>query len=174
MPPRALILLFASLSIAGTADGADKLERIRPSDDGTHFVLEGSKQRVVMWGFNYDRDDRGRLLEDYWGDEWPTVAGDFREMKALGVNVVRVHLQLARFMKDATRTDDENLGRLARLVKLAEETGLYLDLTGLGCYHKKVVPDWYNALDEAARWEVQARFWKAVAGICKASPSLFC
>jgi len=25
-----------------------------------------------MWGFNYDRDDAGRLLEDYWEKEWDT------------------------------------------------------------------------------------------------------
>ena len=49
------------------------------------------------------------------------------------------------------------------LVRLAEETGLYLDVTGLGCYHRGDVPAWYDALDEAARWDVQARFWSAVA-----------
>ena len=174
MSLRALAVLAAYLVVAGPAVGADKLDRIRPGADGTHFVFETSKQRVVMWGFNYDRDDNGRLLEDYWGDEWPTVAGDFREMKGLGANVVRVHLQLGRFMKDATRSDGENLARLAGLVKLAEETGLYLDVTGLGCYRKKDVPAWYDALDEAARWDVQARFWKAVAGACRGSPAIFC
>ena len=57
---------------------------------------------------------------------------------------------------------------------MAERTGLYLDLTGLGCYHKQDVPAWYDALDVAARWEVQARFWRAVAGACKDSPAVFC
>jgi hypothetical protein len=163
-----LLVLLASNAWAGG------LERIKASPDGSHFVMEKSSERVVMWGFNYDRDDSGRLLEDYWADEWATVAEDFREMKALGANVVRIHLQLRRFMKDATRPDDENPARLARLVKLAEETGLYLDVTGLGCYHKKEVPAWYDALDEPARWDVQARFWKAVAGACKDSSAIFC
>lgn len=27
---------------------------------------------------NYDHDDDGRLLEDYWQDEWPTVVEDFQ------------------------------------------------------------------------------------------------
>ncbi len=151
-----------------------KLDRIRPSEDKTHFVREGTNERIVMWGFNYDHDDAGRLLEDYWGDEWDTVAEDFREMKALGANVVRVHLQLARFMEDEEQPDETNLDRLRRLVRLAEETGLYLDVTGLGCYHKKDVPGWYNSLEESARWDVQARFWKAVAGVCKDSPAIFC
>ena len=59
-------------------------------------------------------------------------------------------------------------------MRLAEQTGLYLDLTGLGCYHKQDVPAWYDALEESDRWDVQARFWKAVAGVCKDSPAIFC
>jgi cellulase (glycosyl hydrolase family 5) len=153
---------------------ASKLGRVRPSEDKTYFVHIRTNKRIVMWGFNYDRDEGGRLLEDYWKDEWATVAEDFREMKGLGANVVRVHLQLARFMKDAKRSDDENLVRLGRLVKLAEELELYLDVTGLGCYHKKDVPGWYDALEEPARWDVQARFWRVVAGACKDSPAIFC
>jgi len=158
----------------GVAPAAGKLVRIRPSADKTHFVRDGTADRVVIWGYNYDHDDAGRLLEDYWRDEWATVAADFREMKGLGGNVVRVHLQLARFMKAADQPDGENLARLADLVRLAEETGLYLDVTGLGCYHKQAVPGWYDALEESARWDVQARFWKAVAGACKGSPAVFC
>ena len=127
-----------------------------------------------MWGFNYDRDDAVRLLEDYWADEWDMVAADFREMKALGANIVRVHLQLARFMTGPDRPDDRNLARLAKLVRLAEETGLYLDITGLGCYHKQDVPAWYDRLDETQRWGVQAKFWIAVANVCRDSPAIFC
>src|SRR5690242_5542952 len=83
-----------------------KLDRIRPSAGKTHFVRAGTDERIVMWGVNYDHDDAGRLLEDYWGDEWATIAEDFREIQGLGANVVRVHLQLARFMKDAERPDE--------------------------------------------------------------------
>src|SRR4051812_24185665 len=168
------LVVLAPASAPAPAPTPRTLDRIRPSEDRTHFVRAGTGERIVMWGVNYDRDDAGRLLEDYWGDEWATVAGDFREMKGLGANVVRVHLQLARFMTDAERADEANLARLGRLVRLAEETGLYLDVTGLGCYHKRDVPAWYDALEEPARWDVQARFWKAVAGGCKDSPAIFC
>ena len=64
--------------------------------------------------------------------------------------------------------------RLAKLVRLAEQMRLYLDVTGLGCYHKQDVPAWYDELDEDARWGVQVRFWQAVAGVCKDSPAIFC
>jgi Cellulase (glycosyl hydrolase family 5) len=59
-------------------------------------------------------------------------------------------------------------------VALSEKTGIYLDLTGLGCYHKKDVPAWYDNLSEKDRWDVQARFWEAVTGRFAKSPAIFC
>ncbi|MGE5297538.1 MAG: glycoside hydrolase family 5 protein [Solirubrobacterales bacterium] len=99
---------------------------------------------------------------------------DFQEMRQLGANVVRIHLQLGRFMQGPAEPNDAALDKLDRLVELAERAGLYLDVTGLGCYHKAAVPGWYDALPEQARWEVQARFWEAVAERCAQSPAVFC
>jgi hypothetical protein len=158
---------------ASSVFAADPLPRIRPSKDNTHFVTSTGK-RFVVWGVNYDHDDPGRLIEDYWHDEWNTVIEDFREIKALGANVVRVHLQTGKFLDAPDKPNAKNLVRFERLVRLAEETGLYLDVTGLGCYHKKDVPAWYDKLDEAARWDAQEVFWKAIAKAGKGSPAIFC
>ena len=147
---------------------------VRVSDDRTGFVLDPGGKPFKPWGVNYDHDAKGRLIEDYWEDEWDAVAGDFREMKQLGANVVRVHLQFGKFMTAADKPDEKSLDRLAKLLKLAEETGLYLDLTGLGCYHKADVPAWYDKLSETERWDAQAAFWTAVASRCKDSPAVFC
>jgi len=95
-------------------------------------------------------------------------------MKALGANVVRIHLQLGRFMEAPDKPRAEALGQLSRLLALAEETGLYLDLTGLGCYRKADVPAWYDRLPESSRWDVQAAFWESVAARCAAGPAVFC
>lgn len=153
---------------------AASLGFIGVSEDGQHFVYTGSGRKFTPWGFNYDHDREGRLLESYWAEEWGTVAEDFAEMKALGANTVRIHLQLGRFMRSPTEPERESLQLLSRLLELAEETGLWLDLTGLGCYRKPEVPEWYNALAEQERWEVQARFWEAVAQTCSGSPAIFC
>jgi hypothetical protein len=171
-----LLLLTAVLAVrtSSAAEPTAPLRWIKPSPDKTHFVFEGTDERVVMWGVNYDHDDDGRLLEDYWADEWPTVVEDFKEIKDLGANVVRVHLQTGRFLDAADTPNAANLERLAKLVKLAEETGLYLDVTGLGCYHKKDVPAWFDALAESDRWDAQCVFWKAVAKVCKDSAAVFC
>jgi Cellulase (glycosyl hydrolase family 5) len=165
-------LLLAVWSSVRPAEA--KLERIAVSKDGRGFVRLPSGRPFTPWGFNYDHDDAGRLIEDYWEREWPRVVGDFHEMRDLGANVVRVHLQFGRFMDAPDRPNVGALRRLAKVVALAERVGLYLDITGLGCYHKPDVPSWYDALDEAGRWAAQAQFWEAVAGQCARSPAVFC
>jgi len=177
-----LICVFVLLARAGLATGTNDavvsvrgqpLAWIRTSADKTHFVCDGTDNSFVPWGFNYDHDDAGRFLEYYWADDWTKVTNDFREMKILGANVVRVSPQLCCLMKSPEQPDQTNLARLGMLVRLAEENGLYLDVTGLGYYHKDEVPA-YDALDESARWKVQARYWRAVADVCKDSPAIFC
>jgi dienelactone hydrolase len=162
-------------TILGAATSTNSgLELIAVSRDKRGFVRAPSGRKFVPWGFNYDRDYKSRLLEDYWETEWVTVVEDFREMRALGANVVRVHLQFAKFVDAPGRPNEGALERLGRLVKLAEETGLHLDVTGLACYRKKDVPAWYSSLGEAERWAAQAKFWEAVASRCADSTAIFC
>ncbi|CAN5155158.1 cellulase family glycosylhydrolase [soil metagenome] len=142
--------------------------------DKKGFVLEPTNTAFSPWGFNYDRDHAGRLIEDYWDAEWEKVSRDFAAMKKLGANVVRIHLQVGKFMQSTKQPNGKALERLGKLVKLAEETGLYLNVTGLGCYHKADVPEWYEKLDERGRWNAQAHFWQFMAATCAASPAIFC
>lgn len=174
MESRNFLLTLAIVVSGADATAAEQMEFMRIADDARSFVLADSGRPFVPWGFNYDHDERGRLLEDYWDEEWPKVEEDFREMRDLGANVVRIHLQLGRFMEAADKPRRESLERLDRLLQLAERTGLYLDLTGLGCYHRQDIPAWYDELAEQERWKVQARFWSAVAKRCAESSAVFC
>ena len=167
-------LLLSIALVATLAEPAQALEHIRVSDDGSHFVRATSGDRFVVWGVNYDHDGDGRLLDEYWIDEWDTVVEDFREIKSLGANCVRIHLQVGKFLDAPDQPSAAALTQLKKLVRLAEETGLYLDVTGLACYHKANVPDWFDALDESQRWAAQAVFWKAIAETCSGSPAIFC
>jgi hypothetical protein len=63
---------------------------------------------------------------------------------------------------------------LRRMLRLAEQTGIYLDVTGLACYRTADIPKWYDDLDDAGRWKAQAAFWEAVASECAGSPAVFC
>ena len=104
----ALALLLVLLSLASASDAqAAGIEGVRISPDGKSFVLAESGRPFRVWGVNYDHDshgENGRLLEDYWDDEWETVRSDFQEMKELGANVVRIHLQVGKFMRAPLKT----------------------------------------------------------------------
>ncbi|MFB0525555.1 MAG: hypothetical protein ACETVZ_08420, partial [Phycisphaerae bacterium] len=155
------IVVFAFFVLASSAAApalCEQLQWIGVSEDKQSFTLEKSGERFMPWGFNYDHDEGGRLLEDYWLSEWDTIEQDFREMKQLGANVVRIHLQLGKFMKGPKEPNQASLDKLVQLARLAERLELYLDVTGLGCYHKKDVPRWYDELPEQQRWDVQAQF----------------
>ena len=147
------------------------LQPIAIDDSGGHFVR--GQEAFVPWGFNYV-GKFGSILEEYWDEDWPRVERDFRAMQKLGANVVRLHLQVGTYMKEPTVADPGALRRLRRVLDLAQENGLYLDLTGLGCYHLDSVPEWYDGLTESERWKSQAAFWEAVAKTCSKHPAVFC
>lgn len=77
-------------------------------------------------------------------------------------------------MRAPDQPETEALAQLRRLLRLAEETGLYLDVTGLACYRPADAPAWYDKLDEKGRWAAQANFWDAVAEVCQPSAAVFC
>jgi hypothetical protein len=168
--------LALTLSLLTAVTGADAVGtgKIEIASDSHSFTFADSGRRFVPWGFNYDHVSDGRLIEDYWDGEWSKIEKDFADMHKLGANVVRIHLQFGKFMDAADRANDKQLDRLGDLLKLAERERLYLDLTGLGCYHKKDVPAWYDKLSEKERWDAQARFWEAVAARCAKSNAIFC
>lgn len=163
----------AFLGVSAHAEGK-RLDCITVGKDGRSFTYASSGKAFLPRGFNYDRDYKLRLIEDYWEAEWPTVEQDLAEMKQLGAHIVRVHLQFGRFMNGPNEPGRKALDRLGKLLDLAESTGLYLDLTGLACYRKSDVPAWYDRLDEKARWRAQAAFWEAVSARCVGSPAVFC
>ncbi|WP_428937596.1 cellulase family glycosylhydrolase [Fontivita pretiosa] len=165
---------MAVTSLASFAAQVRATEWIELASDGRGFVQRPSGRVFIPWGFNYDRDSSFRLIEDYWHEEWATVRQDFEEMKQLGANVVRVHLQFAKFMDAPDRPNQANLQRLRQLVDLAEAVGVYLDLTGLGAYRRQDTPAWYDALDEPQRWAAQAQFWQAIAAACADRPAVWC
>lgn len=144
---------------------------------GTGFVLAESGAKFIPWGYNYFRDEKYRLLEDYWNEDgpqgWAKFERDFREMKRLGANVVRLHLQFEKFMDAPGKPNQLNLARLAKVISLAEELGLYLDITGLGTYRLKDVPIWYRNAAEKEHWAMQAEFWEAIAQVCANRPAVF-
>lgn len=173
--------LVVSLTTAAAARGAEQpppaeLPRVKVSGDGKAFVLAGGDATPFFpWGFNY-LGLFDHLAEDDWGTDegWKRIERDFREMKKLGGNVVRWHLQFETFMAAPDRPKAEELRRLRKLLDLSRDAGLYLDLTGLNCFRLKRIPEWYDRLSESDRWAAQAAFWEAIAKTCAGHSAVFC
>ena len=164
-----LYLSICSLSLA-------ELPSIEISKDGQSFITSKGEP-FVAWGVNYDHDERsggGELLDEYWDTRWSTVVEDLKEIKALGANVVRIHLQVGRCMKSPTEADPTYLAKYRQLLLLCNELDLYLDVTGLACYHKSSIPEWFDALSEEERWHTQAVFWQAIAQTGTDQSCIFC
>ena len=171
------ILAIVLLTLPSTGNAQETrvttMPRIEISKNGEEFVFAGTETRFTPWGFNFVGKFE-HIVEEYWTDELKSVDADFARMKQLGANVVRLHLQLSTYMTSATTIDEAQLKRLRATLAVAQKHGLYLDLTGLGCYHIDRVPDWLDELSEEERWEVQAKFWEAIAKTCDGHPAVFC
>jgi hypothetical protein len=165
--------LLADCTAGRATAAAEGMEPVRVTADGHGFVLAESGTPFTPWGCNY-LGEFGTILEEYWADDWEAIADDFRAMRGLGANVVRVHLQLPAFMESPERMRPESLDRLRRLLDLARDHGLRVDVTGLCLYRIKDVPAWLDALDEEGRWRAQEFFWREIARACRDHPAVFC
>lgn len=131
---------------------------------GTGFA-DATGKPFIPWGVNYTNTNQLRLMDDNWQEDstWQIILEDFREMKALNLNVIRIHLQYNKFMLNTTTPNQASLNRLKELVAFAGIYGLYVDITGLCAYILEDSPAWYDALNEEGRWATQAICWKSIA-----------
>jgi hypothetical protein len=145
-------------------------EFVTISPDKKGFVLDPSGDRYVPWGNNYASVDiMQRLAKDP-----ARVEREFADMKAAGATVARVHPEMPALLRGRGEANAQALDRLAHLLKIAENTGIYIQITGLACYKIKDRMAWYDALDDESRWKVQEFFWSTVARTCAKSPAVFC
>ena len=77
--------LIQTAPLIGSALQLDKapLDFMQIGGKGHHFAFSKSRTEFKPWGFNYDHDRTGRLLEGYWNKEWDAVVADFQEMTEL-------------------------------------------------------------------------------------------
>ena len=154
-------------SVAGHVRADQQTIEVSPDKKG--FVIAPSGKSFVPWGNNYALDIMDRLAHDP-----ARVERDFAEMKAAGANVARIHPEMPAFFGGPNEIDPGAIERLRSLLGIAQKNGMYLHITGLACYRVKQRMAWYDAEDEAHRWNTQALFWENIAKACAASPGVFC
>jgi hypothetical protein len=98
---------------------------------------------------------------------------DFRHMRELGVNCVRVFLTLGSFFLEPDRLSPEALAKFDRFLTLAEEAGIYVHPTGPD--HWEGLPDWAKGDRYAAEPYLKALevFWSQFAARYRARPVIF-
>ncbi len=161
-------LLFVLAFLAGGACAAG-METVKIAPDQKGFVLHPSGDRYVPWGHNYGSVD---IMERLANDP-ARVEREFSEMKAAGTTVARIHPEMPRILVGPDKADPHALDQLRKLLKIAENSGIYLKITGLACYTIKDRMAWYDSMDEQGRWKTQAFFWETIARTCAESPAVF-
>ncbi len=133
-------------------------------------------------------------FETWSSSSIPTAVHDIDVARQLGVNVLRIFVQLPEMIDppDGTHPNGTanatHLAQLRQLVDLAASMGVYTDVTGLAGPQVGDCPDqdsvtsgyqntdpscWYDAVtNEAARWNAQAYFWTSVANTLKTQPGV--
>ena len=57
------------------------MPRVEVAANKKGFVLAGTTTPFRPWGLNYGNS--GRLIEDFWADDWPTVEAEESQQRAL-------------------------------------------------------------------------------------------
>ena len=148
---------------------AGGLDRIVTSSDGNGFVGATTQRAFTPWAL--DMEIRGLVLSDT--TVWNTIVDDVREQRRMGANMIRVLMEFDQLVgppsigwPDGT-PKASGITFLTNLATLANQTGVYLDFTGLGFQLPHNVPTWDDGLDEAGWWRAHRTFWTAAAGALK-------
>lgn len=163
-----LTLLLLDTRVEAENSGA-MTEVVQVTSDLDGFILHPSGQRFIPWGHNYASVDLiSRLAADP-----ERVAREFVAMKAAGTTVARIHPEMPLLIKGPKEADPKGLKLLTQLLKIAADTNIRLQITGLACYSIDKRLDWYDGMNEEERWAVQAFFWETIAKACAQSPAVF-
>jgi hypothetical protein len=129
------------------------------------------------WGMNWGVGDHEPVI-DYFNNpttrNFGVLRSELRTARAMGANSMRIYVQLGQVMATPIQPRQRTLTALRRLLALAQTEGIYLDITGDLVWQPSRAPAWYGGLTRQQRWQVQARFWKAVAHAAADSPAVLC
>jgi hypothetical protein len=170
----ACIVVVGALAQARPADASMPLVHARGADlrAGGHPFFSygvyylGPASLFPAYSF---RDPRESHLRRY-------ILG-LRSAKGLGANTARIFLQLFDFVHRShghLRVRKRALARYSRVLEAAQRMRLHLDVTGNLVWFPDEAPAWYDRMPARERWQVQARFWRAVARVSAPSNAVLC
>jgi hypothetical protein len=129
------------------------------------------------WGMNWGVGNHNPVLAYFdhpSSANFATLETELRVARQMGANSMRVPLELGQVMASPTQPRQATLSALKQLLQLAQSQRIYLDITGNIVWRPSHSPAWYEQMPWRARWQVQARFWRAVANTAWTSPAVLC
>ncbi len=162
---RALLLLV--LLAAPTLAVAGDLPRIKVAADHKGLVTEAGAPFIPV-GVNYFRPHTGWAPQVWKQFDADATARDFKKLKELGFNCVRVFLSYGSFCTESGLVKPAGLEKFDRFLAAAEQAGIYVHPTGLD--HWEGSPQWPAGVEEEANLVALERFWKIFAGTYRGRP----
>jgi hypothetical protein len=153
-------------------------DRLWRGDEPFHVYGYNLGPRAWRWLCNCTPATRGAAPLSFRPFDEPSRHGlrslsrDFARARRHGANTIRIYIELGQVMRTLTRPRVRTLHALDALLRVAERRGVFLDITGNLVWRPARAPRGYDQLSYRARWEVQARFWRFVAGIGARSPAV--
>jgi hypothetical protein len=102
----------------------------------------------------------------------PSVESDLYVLKKNGSKIIRVCIQLNKFMNNVNSPNEYQLNKLYDFLNLAAKYDIYVIINGANTWTGADQPDWLIWATEENRWLAQANFWRAVANKIGGHPVL--
>jgi hypothetical protein len=101
-----------------------------------------------------------------------TIESDLAILNLNGSNIIRICLQLDKFMMDKDTPNQDQLNKLYEFCDLAAKYDIYVIINGANTWVAGNQPDWLNFSTDDDRWTAQANFWKTVANKIGGHPAV--
>jgi endo-1,4-beta-mannosidase len=176
-----LLFMLTSATVLGIWTGDNSLviakdrlalEKIRVDAGRRCFVTEDGKT-FIPFGVNYFRPGTGWAPQVWKKFDAAAVREDFRRMKELGINCVRVFLTFDSFYREPGRLETFGLDRWEEFLSIAEEYGIYVHPTGPD--HWEGLPAWArrDTISDPDAVSALVEFWKLFASRYRDRPVIF-
>lgn len=141
---------------------AGQLPRIMVASDNSGFRTETGRP-FVPFGVTYYRPGTGWAPQVWKQFDAKATTEDFKRMKAVGVNCVRVFLSFGSFLPEPGKFSEDGFAKFDQFLAIAEQQGIYVHPTGPDAWEG--LPSWAATdryADESVL-HVLENYWKFFA-----------
>ena len=181
--PLLLTLAFGLILVGATGIGGLFTSSTKSQDPAMPRIsirdgqLYAGSNPFRAWGMNWGYEKHTPIFayfDNPSSANFATLQAELLVAREMGANSMRVYLEVGQVMASPTQPRQRTLIALQRLLALAQSNRIYLDITGNLVWRPALSPAWYERMSWRERWQVQARFWRAIANAASNSPAVLC